>query len=123
MSYPDHYYPKLYDALRRLADREIQEQEWFSEATWWAGPDEAVCEVFDGCGLMAYVNDHDPEIALTIEEKQAAHGLRKAVDDFRNSHPEPWYSREVLEDPNWQHVRAAANRLLLALAHRIKEQS
>jgi hypothetical protein len=120
MSY-DEWLPRIIDAARDIASREFQEEAWFPGGKVVSSPDEAYQVLIEDFTIDLFFE--------TYGQRFSPHQLRTA-DEFRSilqdyydklaRHPDP---RLVIDDPNWNSVRQAADRFVRAFRDRHGQSS
>ena len=120
MSY-DEWLPRIIDAAQDIASREFQEVAWFPGGKVVSSPDEAYQVLMEDFTFDLFFE--------TYGQRFSPHQLRTA-DEFRSilkdyydklaRHPDP---QLVIDDPNWDSVRQAADRFVRAFRDRHGQSS
>jgi len=98
------------------ADRQIQEREWFSEHPKILSPTEMICRLEGYCFRDTVADPSSREVA-DLSDTQRASCLRFAdlVDAFARHAKGIFLERDVINDPEWDKLRAAAKELVRQL--------
>jgi hypothetical protein len=106
----------ILDASKYIASREYQEGSWFPGGKAWSSPDEL---------YQILMEDHRADLffetyrkAFSSDQIQCWHEFRSKLENYYDKmpkHPDP---RRVLDDPEWDLVRQAAERFVQAFADR-----
>ncbi len=100
------------EMLGEFADRTYQERAWFGN-----GPEESSAEEMIAMLLDTALFRHaakDPALDLTAQQRAACDNFVKMLTGYRPEWP-TLHDRDVIDDPEWEKIRAAAAQLLKVL--------
>jgi hypothetical protein len=110
---PERWITNLIEAARDLADKEKQECRWLApDAYAWERPEEAINSFCDDCVFDLYIEQYGE--SFSGEQRNAAFGLRDALNAFCDATPQVLDPAATLADPRWQLVRQHAAEFVCA---------
>ena len=113
MSFPANEWRALVaDSLRRLADREYQRLAWFGKHAERTSPGEQIRQLVDDYDFEDFIRS--PEIYLSGAQEVPAFDLLGRLERYR-ARRERLNPYKVMNDPEWEAIRADAKRVLSVL--------
>jgi hypothetical protein len=106
----------IVDAARNIASREYQEEAWFPNGRFVSSPVEVAEVLIDDYTWDLFYEAHGK--SFTTVQTQCWNDLRSRLEHYYEKipkHPDP---RRVLNDPEWDLVRQAAERFVRAFGGR-----
>ena len=99
------------EAAQHIAIREYQEKNWFREKKGVEWADEVFLRLEDlAFDLFFQIYSH----TFTAEQQSAWKEFKTAVDHYETKLPRYPDSQRIIDDPEWQLVRDAAARFVIA---------
>jgi hypothetical protein len=118
MKYPD-WIGAVVNVLEEFSSREFQERVWLrGEGPEVSSYDEAVNRFFDDYAADELINVLWHQGGLDNDQRKKLAEFRDLLEVFNKLLPEVPHPREVLGNPEWPRVRAAARNALDKLAER-----
>ena len=96
------------NAAKRAADRTYQERVWFGHGPERDSPDELLCTFLDDLVFEEFLVHPN----LSQSERTAASHLYKTVEAYADCTPKTLKPSDVIDDPCFEGVRAAAAEFL-----------
>ena len=112
----DEWLTKIIDAARDIASRDFQEEAWFPGGKVVSTPDEVYQVLIEDFTFDLFFETYSQR--YNAHQLQTAHELKSILQDHYDKlprHPDP---RLVLDDPNWDLVRQAADKFVRAFSDR-----
>jgi hypothetical protein len=96
------------DVVAGLADEALQKRSWFGAGPEESSPDEEFNMFFDDAAVEQFLDRSDNGLSQPQQDagKRLAE-LMRALSDETPDHIDP---SELIDDPRWKNIRAAANR-------------
>lgn len=91
-----------------IADEALQRRAWFGIGPEQSSPDEEFCMFFDDAAIDDFLSRDDT--GLTEEQARAGKHLVSLMTDLADETPEHIEPADMIDDPRWQEIRAAASR-------------
>ena len=101
---------RIKEAVSAIADRDYQQRAWFESGPEVSSPVEMYCNLFDDFDYGNFLCS--PQVGLTDEQKDLGTTLKEKMDAYSaliGDQPDP---SDVIDDPRWDEIRQAAQRLL-----------
>ncbi len=109
---PEQWIANLLEIAEVIADRSLQESMWLArDAKPWESPDEAI-NMLDDCALPEFIERFSE--TFTAEQALAIGRFRDEVAAYIQATPQHLEPADVLADPGWESVRAAAAQFALS---------
>jgi hypothetical protein len=105
------------NATRGVADEALQKRCWFGIGPEVGDPDEFVNQFFEA-SLREFL-EH-PDNALTPLQISTGRKLQRSIEEFTASTPSILKPQDVIDDPRWRDVRAAAAEFLASLGENLE---
>ena len=99
--------------LEGFADRAFQERAWFNRGPEVSSPTELICNLLDDFSFDE--TSQDPSFDLSTAQRAASLRFAKMVEAFARSPKNKLSDRQIIDDPDWEKIRAAAAELLKIL--------
>ena len=113
MSY-EEWRPRIIDAARHIASRDYQKEERFPGGRGVSSPDEVYQLLIEDLTFDLFLQTHSHK--LDIRQLQVANELRSILQEYYDNSPEHPDPKFVLDDPQWDLVRQAADRFVAAFS-------
>jgi hypothetical protein len=113
MSY-EQWLGRIVEAARDIADREFQREAWFPGGKFVSSPDEVYQVLMEDCTFDLFFQKYHG--GFTEEQARSWSVLRSNLQQYYDSMPYPPDALRVLDDPDWDKVRRAAQRFVKAFA-------
>jgi hypothetical protein len=97
------------NVLSQIADREMQERRWRTPAHAWERPEELINSI-DDVVYDGYVKEFSCQ--WTAEQVDAAKSFQSSFDAYCEQSPDRLDPEQVLADPAWHRVQAAAEHFM-----------
>ena len=113
ISYND-WLSRIISAARDIASHDFQEEAWFPGGKVVSSPDEVYQTLMEDFTFDLFFATYGQR--FSAHQLHTADELRSTLQDYYDKlplHPEP---RLVLDDPNWDLVRQAADRFVRAFS-------
>ncbi|SED85862.1 hypothetical protein SAMN05444161_4210 [Rhizobiales bacterium GAS191] len=96
--------------VAEIADEQSQRRAWFGHGLEVASPDEQFNMFFDDLAAEEFLSRKDN--GFIARQQQAAQILYNLMDNLADALPKKIDPKELIDDPRWIAVRAAAAQLL-----------
>ena len=103
------------DTVRHIADKAYQERSWLGRGTEVDSPEEMFCRLFDDLDFEGFLKAED--VPLTADQRMRGRLLSYKMNDYASRTPKLLNATEVLKDPRWEEIRAAADGFLEIILH------
>ncbi len=97
--------------LERIADRDYQAWSWFSPKG--TSPTEFICTLIDSLGFAE--TSQEPWLEISAAQKASCLRFARLLKAYSREHRETLDPRVMLDDPEWEKVRVAAQALVKEL--------
>jgi hypothetical protein len=116
----DEWLSKLLETAQHTASREYQEQNWFRTDTGVIWPDEVYHDL-DDLAFDLFFDMYSKD--FTPDQLNAWYQFKKLLEEYEKRMPKYPDAHRVFHDPDWQLVRDAAARFVMAFGQKRSEQS
>ncbi len=111
MSY-EEWLARILDAAQSIASRKFQEEAWFPGGKVMSSPDEVSQILVEDCTADLFFETYGK--TFTMEQVECWNELRSRLERYYDKMPRHPDARRVLDDPEWNLVRQAAERFVRA---------
>jgi hypothetical protein len=113
VTYQEHL-NMILSAAQDIASREFQEEAWFPGGKFKSSPDEIYQMLMEGGRPDSFFEEYAK--TFTTSQMLSWHELRSQFESYYDKMPLHADPRSVLDDPEWDLVRKAAQRFVQALS-------
>jgi hypothetical protein len=102
----------IFESVRPIADRDLQEKAWFGKSRAVSSPDEVYSQLFGDSNFGLFLETF--RATLTSEQVAAWFDLQITMDQFEKRCQDFMNPYIVFNDPHWREVQKAASAFLQA---------
>jgi len=96
-----------------ISDEALQRRAWFGIGPEVWSPDEAFTQLFDDAAIEAFLDR--PDVGLSNRQLEAGKHLVDLMEELSGHTPQHIDPADLIDDPRWQAIRAAAARFTALL--------